>query len=186
MMTFLFRAKFFIVLISIIGGETSAGDRDIWILIDTKAQVLNVMRGNAPIKVFRNIAIGRNGADYDKRVGDDTTPLGSYRIGWINERSRYHRFFGLTYPSMHDARRALFLSAIDEQTYRALVRADIHQRVPPQNTALGGEIGIHGLGKGDSKIHRFLNWTHGCIALTNRQIDGLSRWIKKGTVVTIR
>ena len=119
-------------------------------------------------------------------TGDDTTPLGSYRIGWINKKSRYQLFFGLSYPSMHDARRALFLSAIDVETYRSLVRADISKRVPPQHTALGGGIGIHGLGRADSQIHSAMNWTHGCIALTNEQIDGLSRWAKKGIVVTIR
>ena len=166
--------------------EVSAKDRDVWILVDTKAQALSVMKKNTPIKVFRNISIGRNGADYDKRVGDDTTPLGSYRIGWVNEQSRYHLFFGLSYPSMNDARRALFLSAIDVETYRSLVQADIAKRVPPQNTTLGGGIGIHGLGRADSQIHRLMNWTHGCIALTNEQMDGLSLWVKKGIVVTIR
>ncbi len=180
------RFLFFIVLILLISVRVNAEDRDLWILVDTEAQVLSVMKENTPIKVFRNISIGRNGADYDKRVGDDTTPLGSYRIGWVNENSRYHLFFGLSYPSMHDARRALFLDAINVETYRTLVRADIAKRVPPQNTMLGGGIGIHGLGKADSQIHRLMNWTHGCIALTNKQIDGLSRWIKKGIVVTIR
>ena len=134
------RFLFFIILILLISVGVNAEDRDVWILVDTKAQALSVMKQNTPIKVFRNISIGRNGANYDKRAGDDTTPLGSYRIGWVNENSRYHLFFGLSYPSMHDARRALFLSAINMETYRTLVQADIAKRVPRQNTTLGGVL----------------------------------------------
>lgn len=50
---------------------------------------------------------------------------------------------------------------------------------------IGGQIGIHGLGAGDKEIHKVFNWTHGCIALTNEQIDQLTRWVGKGTVVKV-
>jgi hypothetical protein len=59
-------------------------------------------------------------------------------------------------------------------------------RLPPQNTALGGRIGLHGLGRGDPKVHQQFNWTNGCIALTNEQIDQLLTWVGKGTRVSIR
>jgi hypothetical protein len=58
--------------------------------------------------------------------------------------------------------------------------------VPPQNTPLGGFIGIHGIGIGDPKIHALFNWTEGCIALTNEQVDELAQWVHVGTPVTIR
>ena len=61
----------------------------------------------------------------------------------------------------------------------------LHQ-IPPQNTPLGGQIGIHGLGNADERIHKVFDWTHGCIALTNPQIDQLSQWIDTGTVVKIK
>ena len=62
---------------------------------------------------------------------------------------------------------------------------ELHQ-TPPQNTPLGGQIGIHGLGHANEKIHQVFDWTHGCIALTNPQIDQLSQWVDTGTVVKIK
>ena len=59
-------------------------------------------------------------------------------------------------------------------------------KTPPQDTPLGGQIGIHGIGNGDQDIHHNYNWTNGCIALTNEQIDQLGKWIKPGVLVNIR
>ena len=47
-------------------------------------------------------------------------------------------------------------------------------------------IGIHGIGDGDRGVHRDFNWTNGCVALTNEEIDELLRWVKIGTPVEIR
>ena len=58
-------------------------------------------------------------------------------------------------------------------------------QTPPQNTALGGYIGIHGLGNRDPAIHKKMNWTDGCIALTDEQIEQLAQWIDVGTRVVI-
>ena len=59
-------------------------------------------------------------------------------------------------------------------------------RTPPQNTPLGGHIGIHGVGAGDPRIHTNFNWTNGCVALTNEQVTRLAALIKVGTRVEIR
>lgn len=176
----------FLIVLLFVCVSVKAGDREIWILIDTESMDLRVMRGNTLIEIYENIAIGRNGADFHKRNGDDKTPLGSYRIGWINQKSRYHRFFGINYPSVKDAKRALKLNDIDLETFKTVVRRNVFEKIPPQNTVLGGQIGIHGIGEGDPLIHDSVNWTHGCIAVTNQQIDKLSRWIKKGILVQIR
>ncbi|MDZ7736419.1 MAG: L,D-transpeptidase [Gammaproteobacteria bacterium] len=62
--------------------------------------------------------------------------------------------------------------------------------MPPQNTALGGYIGIHGIGEvNDEKIMTFTqgqNWTAGCIALTNEQISELRQFVSIGTRIVIR
>ena len=58
--------------------------------------------------------------------------------------------------------------------------------IPPQVTPLGGYLGIHGVGEGDPGIHADFNWTHGCIALTNQQIDDLAGWIRIGMRVVVR
>jgi L,D-peptidoglycan transpeptidase YkuD (ErfK/YbiS/YcfS/YnhG family) len=59
-------------------------------------------------------------------------------------------------------------------------------QIPPQDTPLGGQIGIHGLGSADARVHEFFDWTHGCIALTNSQIDHLSQIVDTGTLVKIK
>lgn len=160
--------------------------RGIWVLVDTQELVLTVMKGNKAVEQFRNIAIGRGGASYEKRRGDDRTPLGSFRIGWVNQKSPYRLFFGFNYPSVEIAERALISGVIDVDTFQQLKDASVQGRVPRQDTPLGGRIGIHGIGAGDPRIHESMNWTHGCVALTNAQIDRLARWVKTGTLVIIR
>jgi murein L,D-transpeptidase YafK len=157
-----------------------------WLLVETDNRVLKVMAGDRVVEVFNKIAIGSRGAGWEKIRNDKKTPLGEYRIGWVNENSRYHRFFGLTYPNKHNAKRAYMAGALDEGAFRAILRADMEEDVPPQNTSLGGQIGIHGVGKANSLIHGEFDWTSGCIAMTDEQIDRLALWVKKGTQVVIR
>ena len=164
----------------------SLADSDVWLLVDTQKLNMEVKKGEKTVAVLENIAIGRNGSGEKNHRGDDITPLGNYRIGWINEKSAFRKFFGLTYPSVESADVALKKGKIDLDTYESIARAHDNGYVPPQNTTLGGQIGIHGLGSGSLSIHRSMNWTHGCIALTNDQIDQLSRWIEKGTLVTVK
>ncbi len=161
-------------------------EEETWLLVDTAGATLSVMQGEKPIRVFDNISLGRDGISRHRRKGDNKTPLGVYRIGWIETHTRFHRFFGLNYPTIPQAYRAWTRSIIDERTYRRILEARRNRRLPPQDTALGGNIGIHGLGGGDPWIHAHLHWTNGCIALTNEQIDRLSPWIGAGTQVIIR
>jgi murein L,D-transpeptidase YafK len=158
----------------------------IWLLIDTAKQQLEVKQGDQTLAVFENIAIGRSGAGLKKHRGDDVTPQGEYKIGWINPQSPFHIFYGLTYPSVEDAKQALSQGSISELEYSDIVYAHEHNQTPPQNTALGGQVGLHGLGKGDEEIHQTMNWTHGCVALTNNQINELDRWIVQGMRVKIK
>lgn len=164
----------------------SAGDREPWILVDTQTHTLAVMQDGRPRRVFRNIALGRGGVARLRRRGDGTTPLGEYHIAWINRKSRFHIFFGFDYPNAELAREALARGLIDRATYEAIRRALAEGRVPPQGTALGGYLGIHGLGRGDPLIHARFNWTQGCIALTNEEIEELAHWVRVGTRVLIR
>lgn len=158
---------------------------EIWIDVNTSEHTLTVMQGDQVKHIFENIALGRFGTTWYKRTKDDKTPLGEFRIGWINEQSRYYRFFGLDYPDRETARRALQENIITEETWRSILIATNREETPPQNTKLGGHIGIHGIGRGDPEIHNQFHWTNGCIALTNEQIDQLSKWIKPGIMVKI-
>ncbi len=158
----------------------------IWLRVDTRDATLTVMKGDKPLEIFSNIAIGRYGKTYYKKKGDHKTPLGHFAIAWIPAKSQYHRFLGLNYPDLERADRALVDGDITEAQWQAVRRASEAKRRPPQDTPLGGFIGIHGTGDGDLKIHGRFNWTNGCIALTNEQIDRLMSWIRIGTPVEVR
>jgi murein L,D-transpeptidase YafK len=163
-----------------------AAPHGIWLRVDTRDATLTVMKGDKPQEVFSNIAIGSYGKTYFKMKGDRRTPLGRFTIAWIPAKSQYHRFLGLNYPDLERADRALVDGDITESQWQAIRRASEANRRPPQDTPLGGFIGIHGTGAGDVKIHRQYNWTSGCIALTNEQIDRLMEWVRIGTPVEIR
>lgn len=175
---------FIIILVLCI--QSAMAQDNIWLLIDTEKLQLEVKLGDITLVKYANISIGRNGAGFKRKRGDDTTPLGKYRISWINRKSRYNLFFGFNYPSIENATEALKQGLIDKNTYTKIARTHKSYQVPPQNTPLGGMIGIHGLGRADKKIHESMNWTHGCIALTNEQINNLDKLIKKGTLVIVK
>jgi murein L,D-transpeptidase YafK len=158
----------------------------IWVRVDTQTSTLSVMKGNRPQEVFKNIAIGRYGKTYFKKRGDHKTPLGRFTIAWIPRKSQYHRFLGLSYPDLERADRALADGEITDAQWLAIRRAERSKTRPPQDTPLGGFIGIHGTGAGDPGIHGKYNWTSGCIALTNDQIDRLASLVRVGTPVEIR
>jgi murein L,D-transpeptidase YafK len=164
-----------------------AGGRQPWILVDTRALTLTVFSAeNHVLARFHNISIGSGGTAEIHRRGDETTPLGVFHVSWIDRHSRYGTFYGIDYPSEETARRAHAEGIISGAERDAIIQALRQQRVPPQNTPLGGRLGIHGIGRGDLRIHQAFNWTSGCVALTNAQIRQLSRWTHLGTRVVIR
>ena len=178
-------AYFFVFFCILQGGYCNATDK-VWVLVDTKAKQVDVKKGSQTLESFSNIAIGRKGAGFKEQRGDFITPLGTYKIGWINRNSHYRLFFGFDYPSLNNAKRALQDGLISRRAFQKIAKAHQKNRVPPQNTAMGGQIGIHGLGLASKLIHDEFDWTRGCIALTNQQIDRLARWISKGTLVKVK
>lgn len=157
-----------------------------WLLIDSARDELVVHREEAPPLVFKNIAFGAAGVKDKSRRGDDVTPRGTYRVAWIRRQSKFERFIGLNYPSLEDARRGFESGRIDRHTFERIRLAHARGEVPPQDTPLGGFIGIHGVGKGSLDIHRVANWTGGCVAVENHQIHRLLEIVTIGTVVEIR
>ncbi len=136
---------------------------------------------------IRNVAIGSNGAADVHFRGDETTPRGTYRIAWIDRHSRFGLFFGLNYPTPAVAARASLEGRIGRASLDAIVEAFREHRIAPQDTPLGGELGIHGLGAGAPPwIQRSVNWTDGCVALAPAQMREFSRWAHVGTRVVIR
>ena len=163
-----------------------AADENISIIVDTKRQELTVYADDHRIKTYTGVAIGRGGTSMMRHAGDGSTPLGSFRVAWINDDSPFHRFFGLNFPDRDTADRAYRDHLISRPQWRAIHAALAQGLPPPANTPLGGRIGIHGLGNADPDIHARFNWTQGCIAVTNEQIDDLAQWLLPGTPVEIR
>ncbi len=178
--------RYFIFLFVFLYYSSSFAQSANWLLVDTQKKILQVMQGEKVLATFEGIAIGRNGASQKRQVGDDITPIGTYEISYINNASHFRKFFGLNYPSVHDAGLALFSARISAMDYEAILQAHRNKKVPPQNTVLGGQIGIHGLGRGNEAVHGEFDWTHGCVGLSNNQIDKLAKWVYKGMRVQIK
>jgi len=157
-----------------------------WLLVDTHGLTLSVMHDERPQMTLHDLSVGRYGTSVEKTRGDNTTPLGRFRITRIDRRSGFHVFIGLDYPDIERARKAQQAGDISRRELQAIVSAHRHGKAPPQNTGLGGQIGIHGLGEADPGLHRMTNWTRGCVALTDRQVDSLLGWIRVGMTVEIR
>ena len=167
--------------------EASAGPQaEPWLLVDTEELTLKVMQGERPQMTLHNIAIGRYGASPQKRRGDNNTPLGRFRITRIQRNSNFHRFIGLSYPGVEHAEKGYREGLISQRELQAILGAHRRGESPPQNTLLGGRIGIHGLGRGDPGLHETMNWTRGCVALTDEQVDSLLSWARIGMTVEIR
>ncbi len=162
------------------------GDDERWVLVDTNTYELIVFHGSLPKVTFNNVAIGRAGTTTTPRQGDLATPLGEFRIDRINGQSRFHLFLGLDYPTIRHADASFTAGVIGRDDYRSFLDGLIKYGRPPQNTALGGHIGIHGIGEADEQLHRAANWTEGCIALEDTQIEMLSELVGIGTRVIIR
>jgi murein L,D-transpeptidase YafK len=169
-----------------LAGNAIAQSEDIWLRVDTSALTLSVMQGDRILHTYENIAIGSNGTTREKRVKDEKTPLGEFTIDGIRTSNHFHLFLSINYPNMEHARRGLKNGSISSEEYHAVSEAWRNGESPPQNTSLGGHLGIHGIGAGSLEIHNNVNWTNGCIAVTNEQVEELAAWVRVGTRVSVR
>lgn len=189
-LSFLMHGIFGILIWILLTSQVSVGQDNrfdnIRIVVDTKASTLQVLQDDRAVLVLSDIAIGRYGTSLDRRMGDNTTPLGHFKIAWITDNTSFHRFFGFNFPTKEYADRAFRSGQLDQKTRNKIHKALAAGRLPPQNTILGGSLGIHGIGNGDINVHKQYNWTNGCVALTNDQIDLLTVWVRIGTPVEIR
>lgn len=174
------------LLLLLVSFALPAQGQGVYVVVDTDEATLTVLQDGAVLQVFEDIAIGRFGVTRDKQRGDNMTPLGNFRIGWITAETRYHRFAGINYPTYSDATRGLADGTISRNEWRKIRKRLEAGRVPPQTTPLGGYLGIHGIGAGDIEVHRAFNWTNGCVAMTNEQMDRLLELVQVGTPVEIR
>ncbi|MCX5791876.1 MAG: L,D-transpeptidase family protein [Elusimicrobia bacterium] len=165
------RTIIFIAFFILFGGMLSAADKPTPqgpaynVVIEKKAHRLTVYSDGKEIKKYK-ISIGRGGMGKKLREGDKLTPEGSYIIDKRNPESSYHLSLHLSYPNPDD------------------IAAAAKAGVPP-----GSDIMIHGLMNGFGwlgRLQRLADWTLGCIALTNPEIEELWKLLPDGTPVEIK
>jgi hypothetical protein len=131
------------------------------------------------------VALGRGLAGPKESQGDQRTPEGDYRVVGEARSSRFHRFVLIDYPSPLDADRGLADARITAADHARIVDAHERGAVPPFDTPLGGDIRFHGEGRRWEGESQALDWTFGCIALSDADLDFLLARMPAGTPVTI-
>jgi murein L,D-transpeptidase YafK len=143
------------------GWSAAAIDR---IVVRKKERRLELLRDGRVVKSYR-IALGSNPTGHKLRQGDGRTPEGTYVIEGRNPNSRYHLSLRVSYPDAIDAARA-----------------------EAEAAAPGGDIMIHGVGRESRgrKLHPRRDWTEGCIAVSDREIEEIWASVPDGTPIEIR
>jgi murein L,D-transpeptidase YafK len=134
------------------------------VIVHKAARRLQLLHAGQVIATYR-IALGRDPEGPKRREGDGRTPEGVYILDWRNPDSHFHRSIHISYPRAWDDMRAA------------------RWGVSP-----GGDIMIHGLPNGvsDKQVgHPYVDWTDGCIALTNEEMDDLWARVDDGTTIII-
>ena len=140
---------------------------------ENKVDQIIVLKSKRKIQLFYkkqkvkqySISLGGNPIGHKQFEGDEKTPEGSYFIDGKNPNSKYYKNLGISYPNSKD---------------KAFARSK--GRNP------GGAIKIHGLPNNKpwlGKLHLLKDWTHGCIAVTNKQMDEIYSSVKTGTKIII-
>jgi len=176
----------FLVLVLAIPAA-QALDREYRIEIIKSQRELRVLDGRRQIRAFA-VSFGKYGGT-KRRLGDNKTPTGHYRIVDFNTDSKFYFFMQIDYPNLLDAWHGYKDRLISPAEFRQIAAAVKENKLPPQHTALGGYIGIHGLGEvtpDKLEIHESFNWTEGCIALRNEEINELRKYVTIGTRIDIR
>ncbi len=156
------------------------------LLISKSAHTLTLVKDGRPVKKYFCV-FGVN-PDGDKlQQGDNRTPEGVFFIT-DKEKLGNHLYLGRTwlgisYPAVSHAERAIHQNLINSDQYQAILAANKAGNMPPQNTRLGGWIGIHG-GREDLTRQK-INWTEGCIAMLESDLEELYTIITPGTKVII-
>jgi murein L,D-transpeptidase YafK len=125
---------------------------------------LELRRSGRVIKSYR-IALGWDPDGPKRREGDGRTPEGVYILDWRNSNSSFYRSIHVSYPHAGDGLHAA-----------------------RWGVSAGGQIMLHGLPNGlraEEVGHPEVDWTNGCIALTNEEIDEIWTWVDDGTTIII-
>ena len=134
------------------------------LIVDKSKRELLLFRNDAVIRSYK-IALGKNPVGAKMREGDGKTPEGAYSISGRNAASAFHKSLRVSYPNAADLERA----------YK-------------ENVDPGGDIMIHGLPNRPGHpgaAHPLTDWTAGCVAVTNAEIEEIWRLVPDGTPIQI-
>ena len=134
------------------------------IVVRKAAREMQLLRGDDVLRTYR-IALGGAPEGHKLQEGDQRTPIGDYVIDWRNPRSMAHLSLHISYPN--------------EQDVAAAKEA---------NVSPGGNIMIHGLPNGWgflSAVHHLWDWTDGCVAVTNSEMQEIWSMVPNGTPISI-
>jgi len=140
-----------------------------------------LLEGNRIVRTF-HVALGTDPKAGKLLRGDHRTPEGQYYICEKRPQSRFHRFLGISYPNVDDAERAFAAHLISADEWAAIFLSTLRQATPPWHTVMGGDVGIHGYG-GREPVS--FDWTEGCIAVSDADIEYLYDRVSIGTRVVI-
>ena len=158
------------------------------IVIERKSFSLNLFEDTVLIKTYR-ASFGKNLSVSKTKAKDNATPIGEYAICNIDSNNQYHKFLKLNYPNVNDAADALRKGWITQKQFDQLKFEFYYEGCPKANTILGGDLGIHGIGKFDYILKNLpfvYNWTDGSIAISKEAIDEIFSVVQKGTKVVIK
>lgn len=130
-----------------------------------KERKMNVYSNGKLLKTYK-IALGPSPEGHKEFQGDGKTPEGIYKVDGKNPHSLYHKNLGVSYPNDKDRAHA-----------------------KKHGKSAGGDIKIHGIGKTFGhlgKAHALSDWTLGCIAVTNEEIDEIYTRTNVGAVIEIK
>jgi murein L,D-transpeptidase YafK len=135
------------------------------IVVEKAARTLSIFREGKWLKTYR-VALGRSPIGPKETEGDMKTPEGIYKIDRRNPQSSFHLALHISYPSDSD-----------------------NTRAAERGVSAGFDIMIHGIQNGRGwmgAFHRWKDWTAGCIALSDEEIEELWRLTPDGTTIEIR
>src|SRR5580704_17451591 len=135
------------------------------IVIEKRARTMTLLSDGKALKTYK-VALGGQPVGAKEQEGDHKTPEGIYKFSAKVPNSMFHRGLLISCPNA----------------------ADI-QRAEKRGVKPGGAVEIHGLGAKYGWVgaaHRATDWTHGCVAVTNQEIDEIWPLVDVGTVVEIR
>ena len=149
-----------VVAVASVGAAPAPVDR---ILIDKSDRTMTLYSGNRPVAVYRNIKLGDAPVGPKHFERDERTPEGVYSINGRNGGSHYHLSLRISYPNAAD------------RAYAAKFG-----RSP------GGDVFIHGQPNGFPLARIPTDWTDGCVALSNAEIEEVWKLVPTGTKVIIQ